>query len=232
MNTRTAAHDANPAQATALILAGGAGQRMGGQDKGLLPFTHLGCTVPLIRPVLDVLGPQVGEIIISANRHLDGYAQFGFKVISDETNVAFQGPAQAIMHARRHARHDWLLIAPCDLPFYQAHWPQQLFLRQKQTRAAVIIAHDGQRLQPTVALIHRTCLAQRPCVPNMPLHTLLMAGRYALCDLSADAPAFINCNTPEQLATACARPSPFPSQTPHQKWPIQDMRPASKGETA
>lgn len=199
-------------QTTALILAGGAGRRMGGQDKGLLPFIDNGHTVPLIQPVLSVLAPQVDQLIISANRHLNEYAQFGFPVVSDEGHEVFQGvfqgPVHAILHASRHALHDWLLIAPCDLPFYQAHWPQQLFLRQKQTRAAVVIAHDGQHLQPTVALIHRPCLAQRPCAPNARLSALLMAGRYALCDLSADARAFINCNTPAQLAAACAQTSP------------------------
>ncbi|HUM99166.1 MAG TPA: NTP transferase domain-containing protein [Halothiobacillus sp.] len=221
-------HAAIQTQTTALILAGGAGRRMGGQDKGLLPFTQHGRTVPLIQPVLEVLAPQVDQLIISANRHLADYATLGFSVISDEIHAAFQGPAQAIMHARRYARHDWLLIAPCDLPFYQAHWPQQLFLRQKQTRAAVIIAHDGQRLQPTVALIHRPCLTQRPCAPHMSLSTLLMAGRYALCDLSADADAFINCNTPAQLATATAQMSPFT----HHGTLIPGQSTALQGESA
>lgn len=189
-------------QATALILAGGAARRMGGQDKGLLSFCHQGRTVPLIQPVLAALAPAVDQLIISANRHVADYAQFGFQVISDDPRATGQGPAHAIMHARQHARHDWLLIAPCDLPFYQPHWPEQLFLRQKHTRAAVIIAHDGEHLQPTVALIHRPCLMQRPYEPGMRLSALLMAGRFALCDLSADAPAFINCNTPEQFAAA------------------------------
>lgn len=214
------------AQTTALILAGGAGRRMGGQDKGLLPFIHNGHAVPLIQPVLSVLAPQVDQLIISANRHLSEYAQLGFPVVSDEGHEAFQGPVQAIVHASRHALHDWLLIAPCDLPFYQAHWPQQLFLRQKQTRAAVVIAHDGQHLQPTVALIHRPCLAQRPCAPNARLSALLMAGRYALCDLSADADAFLNCNTPAQFTEASARMSP---RTPHRRV-IPDLRSASQRE--
>lgn len=216
------------AHTTALILAGGAGRRMGGQDKGLLPFVHNGFTVPLIQPILDLLTPEVDELIITANRHITDYAAFGFSVVSDKSKELFPGPAQGIMQASRQARHDWLLIAPCDMPFYQAHWPQQLFLRQKQTRSAVVIAHDGQQLQPTVALIHRPCLAQRPCAPNTSLSAMLMSGRYALCDLSSDADAFFNCNTPEQLAIASTLAStPKPS-----RMPVQNVRSRSQGENA
>ena len=54
----------------AVILAGGQGRRMGGADKGLVEYRGR----PLIEWVLEVLTPQVDELVISANRNLDTYA--------------------------------------------------------------------------------------------------------------------------------------------------------------
>ncbi|WP_407275230.1 molybdenum cofactor guanylyltransferase [Halothiobacillus sp. DCM-1] len=185
---------------TALILAGGAGRRMGGQDKGLMPYRE----GRLIEPVIRTLERQVDEVLINANRHLDEYRQWGHRVVSDpfHPHQPYAGPAAALMHASRHARHDWLLLAPCDMPDYQAHWPAALWQVQQQSRAAVVIAHDGQRLQPTVALIHRPCLPQRPAAAKDRLLSVLTAGRYSVCLLGDDAWAFANLNTPEQLSEA------------------------------
>ena len=186
---------------TALILAGGAGRRMGGQDKGLLPY-RAGL---LIEPVLRTLAAQTDEVLINANRNLDQYQRFGHRVITDPIHPnqpaepAYAGPAAALMHASRHAAHDWILLAPCDMPDYQPHWPDALWRAQRHSRAAVVIAHDGERLQPTVALIHRPCLAQRPASAHARLLSVLTAGRYGICALADDAWAFTNLNTPEQL---------------------------------
>ncbi len=187
---------------TALILAGGAGKRMGGQDKGLMPYRG----GVLIEPIIETLAAQADELLINANRHLDRYAQWGHRVISDPPNPErpYAGPAAALVHASRHARHDWLLLAPCDMPDYQSHWPAALWQTQQHSRAAVVIAHDGVRLQPTVALIHRPCLAQRPTAANARLLSVLTAGRYSVCPLPEDAWAFSNCNTPEQLTERLA----------------------------
>lgn len=201
---------------TAIVLAGGAGRRMGGKDKGLQPYQGR----RLIDPVLDALGPQVEQLIISANRHLLEYRAYGFEVVTDATPVdaeqPYAGPVSALRHASTVAQHDWLLLAPCDMPGYQPHWPAQLWATQNASRAAVIIAHDGQRPQPMVALIHRPCLGQRPDLTSMAsprppfagpgktkrghrLMDLLTAGRYALCDLSADQACFANINTLDDL---------------------------------
>lgn len=201
---------------TAIVLAGGAGRRMGGKDKGLLPFRD----GYLIEPTLAALAPQVDQLIINANRHLAEYHAFGFPVVTDPNSgddgrePAYAGPVSALRHGSTFADHDWLLVAPCDMPGFRPHWPDRLWATQRASRAAVVIAHDGVRLQPTVALIHRPCLAQRPdqtpnkrrvAPPSNPikqgqrLTELLMSGRYALCDLSADQSCFSNINTPEDL---------------------------------
>ena len=77
-----------------VILAGGRGTRMGGQDKGLVKFNNL----PLIEHTIEKISPQVGEILISANRNLKVYAQYGLRIVTDTTNE-FQGPLAGILAA-------------------------------------------------------------------------------------------------------------------------------------
>ncbi|WP_231968433.1 NTP transferase domain-containing protein [Polynucleobacter necessarius] len=72
---------------TGLILAGGRAQRMGGIDKGLIPFHQK----PLIESTISRLRPQVGSILINANRNITKYAVYSYPVILDET-PDFSGP--------------------------------------------------------------------------------------------------------------------------------------------
>jgi len=50
---------------TAVILAGGQGRRMGGQDKGLIEFDGK----PLAALLVDNLRQQAVDIVINANRN-------------------------------------------------------------------------------------------------------------------------------------------------------------------
>ncbi|MFA9236407.1 NTP transferase domain-containing protein, partial [Klebsiella pneumoniae] len=52
---------------TGVVLAGGRATRMGGIDKGLQALNGR----PLWRHVAEALAPQVDELVISANRHLE-----------------------------------------------------------------------------------------------------------------------------------------------------------------
>ena len=76
-----------PEHITGLILAGGRAQRMGGIDKGLIPFLGK----PLIASAISRLQNQVGPILINANRNITKYAAYGYSVILDET-PDFSGP--------------------------------------------------------------------------------------------------------------------------------------------
>jgi molybdopterin-guanine dinucleotide biosynthesis protein A len=73
-------------QITGLILAGGRAQRMGGIDKGLIPFHQK----PLIESTISRLKPQVGSMLINANRNITKYAVYGYPVILDETPRFFR----------------------------------------------------------------------------------------------------------------------------------------------
>ena len=71
---------ADPRIFTGVVLAGGEASRMGGQDKGLIELNGR----PLIEYVLAAFAPQVGSIIINANRNHAAYARYGHPIIPDE----------------------------------------------------------------------------------------------------------------------------------------------------
>lgn len=99
------------ADVTGLVLAGGRGSRMGGVDKGLQPFRGR----PLAAFAIERLQPQVGALIVNANRHLDAYAQFGLPTVADAQGD-FAGPLAGMLAGLRICRTPYLATVPCDTP--------------------------------------------------------------------------------------------------------------------
>ena len=73
----------NIAHVSCIILAGGQGKRAGGRDKGLVLYHNK----PLIKYVIDVIKPQVDDIVISANRNINSYHQFAKQVKHDTDEI-------------------------------------------------------------------------------------------------------------------------------------------------
>ena len=96
---------------TGVILAGGRGTRMGGVDKGLQALSGQ----PLVWHALQRLQPQVGAVIINANRHLPVYQQLGAEVHPDPLED-FQGPLAGFLVGLQAARTSHVLTVPCDSP--------------------------------------------------------------------------------------------------------------------
>ena len=69
---------------------------MGGVDKGLQPFHG----VPLALHALRRLQPQVGSVLLSANRNLAAYEAFGAPVWPDDAGLdAHSGPLAGFITA-------------------------------------------------------------------------------------------------------------------------------------
>ena len=115
---------------------------MGGADKGLVEFQ--GRT--LIEHVLARMQPQVGEIIISANRNLDRYRAFGHRVVEDDRASlgAFCGPLAGMLAGMRHSQRPWVAIAPCDAPALPWDLVARLSAATDGSRPAVAVC-AGQR---------------------------------------------------------------------------------------
>jgi molybdopterin-guanine dinucleotide biosynthesis protein A len=98
---------------TGLILAGGRGSRMGGVDKGLQ--NHLG--MPLAMHALLRLAPQVGEVMINANRNLGAYESMGVPVWPD-TLADYAGPLAGFLTGLERCETPYLAAVPCDSPLF------------------------------------------------------------------------------------------------------------------
>ncbi|MNI54589.1 Molybdenum cofactor guanylyltransferase [compost metagenome] len=193
------------ARIAGLILAGGQGARMAKQDKGLVLLNG----EPMVAHVARRLAPQVGRLIISANRHAERYAQYGTVVADGEPALGdFQGPLVGVaagLAAALAADDDWVVAVPCDTPFLPLDLATRLIGAAGAARAPLAYAMaGGQR--------HAACMALRPSLlPDLRAYLLAgdrkvglwqarVGGVAAYFDDAQDA--FMNVNTPEELAAA------------------------------
>lgn len=132
----------------AVILSGGRGTRMGGADKGLVEYQQR----PLIEWVLQAIRPQVGEVLISANRNADMYAKYGCRVIAD-VMPGFSGPLAGVLAAMDAVSTRWLLVVPCDTPHLPADLVQQLLDAAQAAGVPSAVAADAQRAHYTTMLV-------------------------------------------------------------------------------
>jgi len=182
------------ADITAVILAGGQGRRMGGQDKGLLEFNGL----PLIEILIAELARQTVATIVNANRNLDRYQAFGLPVISDRLEN-YQGPLAGFASAMDSVDTDFILTLPCDGPVLAADYVARFIASQQQSGAAICVAFDGERLQPVHALIRvdlRASLNRFLDSGDRKIDRWYALHDYAQTDFSDCSDMFRNINTP------------------------------------
>ncbi len=185
-------------QIAGVLLAGGRAQRMGGQDKGLIEVAGK----PMAEHILDLLRPQVGAIVINANRNHERYAAFGYPVVADSIGEFF-GPLAGMASALQATDKEYILTVPCDSPLLPADLAARMAAALVRDGADIAVAHDGARMQPVFALLRRDLLPS--------LLAYLRAGerkidlwfarhRTALADFSDSPDIFLNINTPEERA--------------------------------
>lgn len=142
---------------TGLILAGGRGSRMGGVDKGLQNFRGM----PLAVHTLLRLQPQVGGVMINANRNLSAYESFGVPVWPDGL-ADYAGPLAGFLAGLERCETPWLLTVPCDTPLFPADLASRLAAAATAQGADIAMAaapepeDDGStrvRTQPVFCLL-------------------------------------------------------------------------------
>ena len=139
-------------QITGLVLAGGRGSRMGGVDKGLQ--NHQG--VALALHALMRLAPQVGQVMINANRNLGAYESFGVPVWPDAL-PDFAGPLAGFLAGLEHCETPYLITVPCDSPNFPLDLVARLGVALQSNDAEIAMGatlEDGvQRTQPVFCLM-------------------------------------------------------------------------------
>jgi molybdopterin-guanine dinucleotide biosynthesis protein A len=133
---------------TGVILAGGEGRRMGGADKGLQLLDGR----PLVQWVLERLQPQVGQVVISANRNLERYRALGCPVLEDLT-PGFAGPLAGLQAAMAGATTPLLLAAPCDSPRLPADLGSRLLAALQAAQSDLAVPRAGDRAHRAFCLV-------------------------------------------------------------------------------
>lgn len=181
-----------------IVLAGGKSRRMGGQDKGLM----LVAGRPMAAWATALLAPQVDQLLLNANRNREQYQALGASVIEDQL-ADFQGPLAGMAAGLAAIDHDYAAFIPCDSPLLPADLVERLWDAMTAQQADLAVAHDGQRMQPVCALLRRELLPSlRATLANgeRKVDRWYAQLQVALADLSDPPNAFLNANTPEQLA--------------------------------
>lgn len=179
---------------------------MGGVDKGLAELAGR----PMIEWVLEALAPQVGALLINANRHREIYAEYGVPVIADSDPV-FNGPLTGMLSAMRAARTDWILTVPCDGPLLPPDLASRLIAALVSGEMTSATVTEGGRIHPVYALL--------PVSLEQSLSADMTAGarkvgewvarhRPALADFSDQPQTFANINSAEDVARLASQLMP------------------------
>ena len=184
----------------AVILAGGLARRMGGNDKGLIELQGR----PMVCWVIDAVRPVTNALVINANRNTDEYGKLDLDVIGDSI-AEFPGPLAGLLSACEYLSTDWVLMCPCDSPFIQSTMVETLWTSAKTANTSIVVAHDGERLQPVFAIVRSEL--------QHSLKTFLLRGdrkidrwyaeeTFTAVDCSEFRFMFKNINTSEELQAA------------------------------
>lgn len=179
-----------------VILAGGKATRMGGEDKGLINLNGQ----PLIEIICGKLKPQVSALMINANRNLERYAKYA-PTLSDHI-TGFVGPLAGVHSALKQSdAYDWVGVVPCDSPNIPSDYVTR-FIQQGSDDAEILVAYDGEHVQPVFALYHCSILPKLEAFlenGDRKIKLLLSQCKTQTIDFSHYPEMFINLNTPADL---------------------------------
>jgi molybdopterin-guanine dinucleotide biosynthesis protein A len=190
-------------QITGLILAGGRGSRMGGVDKGLQTWNGL----PLAMHALLRLQPQVGELMINANRNLGAYESMGVPVWPDAL-PDHPGPLAGFLSGLEHCETPYLVTVPCDSPVFPLDLVERLAAALEAADAEVAMAatvEDGRlQVQPVFCLLRASLMESLVAATQAGERKIdRWTGQHRCVTVPfEDTAAFFNANTLDDLRRA------------------------------
>lgn len=182
----------------ALILAGGKGRRMGGQNKALLQLEH---RTFLSRLEHALSGFEEKLISLQDDSWLENSA---FSPVLDQ--VRDRGPMEGLRRGLSTCRSDALLVVACDMPLFSENLAKAL-IQASDGFDAVICQDRTGKLHPLCGVYSRQCL---PAIEALILQKnyrvneiqkLVSSTVYSLEDSILPDVLVSNVNTPEALAS-------------------------------
>ncbi len=186
---------------TGLILAGGAGRRVNGRDKGLMLWRNK----PLVAYAVERIRPQVATLLISCNRNFDRYQAYADTLVTDSRRD-FQGPLAGLEAASSLIETEFMFICACDTPALPRDLVTRLaepLYRANGRTIGISYAHDGTRDQYLCAVIRSSCLSSLPDYLDSgqrAVHRWFASQRCTAVDCSDSPGSFENYNHGPELA--------------------------------
>ncbi len=184
-------------KATGIVLAGGLARRMNKQDKGLVIYHDK----PMVAYAVEAMSKVAATVLINANRNQQEYAQFGFKVIADQTDT-FDGPLAGILVGMLTAETDIVCVMPCDSPLFKAEHLQRLLITLTENKVDIAVAFDGERMHPVFLALKTSLkgsLEKYLSAGNRKIDIWLQQHQLTKVDFSRDVKVFLNINTLGEL---------------------------------
>ena len=185
---------------TALLLCGGKGARLGGQDKPLLSLGR----DKIIDHLLTRLKPQTGDIVISCSRNVARYESYGLRTVVDESPD--QGPLGGLQSAFKAIDTEWALTCPGDIPFLARELVTRMSGDAERQGVAVPFAdNERQSLCLLINRKRRDDLIEFYAHGGRAVKRWLDHASIQSTDLSDLGLSFFNVNTARELEEAIER---------------------------
>ena len=194
-----------PLALSVAILAGGRGERLGADKASVL----LG-GIPLWRHVAARLAPLQSDDLLLVLQPEQAIPE-GSPVRIARDVAPGRGVLAGMAAALGAARHSWVLIVGCDMPWASAILARYMYARR--AGHAAIVPRQLVGLEPLHALYHRRCLAtvqaalargERRVSRVIRLLDVHYVEEETLARLDPEGRAFVNINTQEELRKAAA----------------------------
>jgi molybdopterin-guanine dinucleotide biosynthesis protein A len=190
---------------SAVVLAGGRNSRMGGLDKGRIPFRG----VPLALRTVRLLAGIFEEVVLVTNS-AEGYPGLPDGVLLTGDLFSGRGPLAGIHAGLARSSRQAAFCVACDMPFLSAGLIRRLTDRFRELDCDVLLPRVGVLVEPLHALYHRRLLAAMERLladgQGNSVRRLFAEARteyLELPDTTEVRRTFTNLNTPEDVRRLC-----------------------------
>jgi molybdopterin-guanine dinucleotide biosynthesis protein A len=190
---------------SAVVLAGGRNSRMGGLDKGRIPFRG----VPLALRAVRLLAGIFEEVVLVTNS-AEGYPGLPAGVLLTGDLFPGRGPLAGIHAGLARSSRQAAFCVACDMPFLSAGLIRRMAGRFRELDCDLLLPRVGAEVEPLHALYHRRLLAAMERLlsdgQGNSVRRLFPEARTEYLELPDTAEvrrAFTNLNTPEDVRRLC-----------------------------